>query len=164
MRMGRARRRREVGRTSGEEVAAIRAGGEVRARLGSEIRRRNAELRVRQELRFVEFGTAAAGSGVFAVASQANGDLDRSVYEGPGLVGNIVRTPVGAVPRVPPLMIDGHHDSARGVMRLVPRTQHTPGSLFLVLHPGCASTRFTGTKAQPAAARTPCRCSAWSER
>jgi hypothetical protein len=50
---------------------------------------------------------------------------------------NLSRTPRGLAPRKPPSGFTWHHERAPGVMRLVPRSQHTPGSSFWnVLHPG----------------------------
>ena len=50
---------------------------------------------------------------------------------------NLERTSTGLAPRTPPAGWAWHHDAAGGVMRLVPSSQHTPGSPFWdVLHPG----------------------------
>ncbi|WP_181457974.1 MULTISPECIES: HNH endonuclease, partial [Lonsdalea] len=49
---------------------------------------------------------------------------------------NLERTPTGLAPRTPPENWTWHHDINEGVMRLVPRTQHTPGSQYWqALHP-----------------------------
>ncbi|WP_141103687.1 RHS repeat-associated core domain-containing protein [Cobetia sp. QF-1] len=49
---------------------------------------------------------------------------------------NIERTPTGLAPRRPPSNWTWHHELNEGVMRLVPRAQHTPGSKYWkVLHP-----------------------------
>jgi RHS repeat-associated protein len=47
------------------------------------------------------------------------------------------RTPTGLAPRRPPAGWTWHHADEPGVMQLVPREQHTPGSIFWsILHPG----------------------------
>jgi len=43
---------------------------------------------------------------------------------------NLQRTPTGLAPRTPPAGWTWHHAQEPGVMQLVPRTQHTPGSIF----------------------------------
>jgi len=43
---------------------------------------------------------------------------------------NLQRTPTGLAPRTPPARWTWHHAQEPGVMQLVPRTQHTPGSIF----------------------------------
>ena len=49
---------------------------------------------------------------------------------------NLSRTPTGLAPRKPPSSFTWHHEQGAGVMRLVPRSQHTPGSNFWkALHP-----------------------------
>ncbi|HDS1235307.1 TPA: RHS domain-containing protein [Pluralibacter gergoviae] len=49
---------------------------------------------------------------------------------------NLERTPTGLAPRQPPTNWTWHHELEEGVMRLVPRSQHTPGSEFWkILHP-----------------------------
>ncbi|MFZ5896860.1 MAG: RHS repeat-associated core domain-containing protein [Myxococcota bacterium] len=54
-----------------------------------------------------------------------------------GLGVNLERTATGLAPRTPPAGWTWHHEVEAGVMRLVPRAQHTPGSPFWdVLHPG----------------------------
>jgi hypothetical protein len=46
------------------------------------------------------------------------------------------RTPTGLAPRTPPAGFSWHHGEEPGVMQLVPRQQHDPGSIFQgVLHP-----------------------------
>jgi hypothetical protein len=50
---------------------------------------------------------------------------------------NLERSPTGLAPRTPPVGWTWHHATESGVMQLVPRTQHTPGSIFWdTLHPG----------------------------
>jgi len=50
---------------------------------------------------------------------------------------NLERTPTGLAPRTPPAGWTWHHAKEAGVMQLVPRNQHTPGSIFWdILHPG----------------------------
>lgn len=49
---------------------------------------------------------------------------------------NVKRTPTGLAPRVPPAGWTWHHAQEIGTMQLVPRTQHTPGSIYWkTLHP-----------------------------
>ena len=53
-----------------------------------------------------------------------------------GLGINLERTPTGLAPRKPPEGWTWHHELDEGAMRLVPRSQHTPGSEYWkVLHP-----------------------------
>lgn len=53
-----------------------------------------------------------------------------------GLGVNLERTPTGLAPRKPPEGWTWHHELDEGAMRLVPRSQHTPGSEYWkVLHP-----------------------------
>lgn len=48
----------------------------------------------------------------------------------------IHRTKTGIAPRVPPCGWTWHHAQQQGMMQLVPRFQHTPGSIFWnTLHP-----------------------------
>jgi hypothetical protein len=50
---------------------------------------------------------------------------------------NISRTSTGLAPRTPPSGWVWHHETGVGVLRLVPKEQHTIGSSFWdVLHPG----------------------------
>jgi len=50
---------------------------------------------------------------------------------------NLERTPTGLAPRQPPAGWSWRHAQEPGVMQLVPRPQHTPGSIFWeTLHPG----------------------------
>ena len=50
---------------------------------------------------------------------------------------NLDRTATGLAPRTPPEGWTWHHAEDPGVMQLVPRAQHTPGSIFWdTLHPG----------------------------
>jgi hypothetical protein len=50
---------------------------------------------------------------------------------------NLQRTPTGLAPRTPPAGWTWHHAEDPGVLQLVPRVQHTPGSIFWdTLHPG----------------------------
>lgn len=50
---------------------------------------------------------------------------------------NLQRTATGLAPRTPPASWTWHHAPEPGVMQLVPRTQHSPGSIFQnTLHPG----------------------------
>ena len=50
---------------------------------------------------------------------------------------NLDRTATGLAPRTPPEGWTWHHAEDPGVMQLVPRVQHTPGSIFWdTLHPG----------------------------
>ncbi len=50
---------------------------------------------------------------------------------------NLERTATGLAPRTSPSGWTWHHAAEPGVMQLVPRTQHTPGSIFWdSLHPG----------------------------
>ena len=50
---------------------------------------------------------------------------------------NLQRTATGLAPRTPPAGWTWHHAQDPGVMQLVPRPQHTPGSIFWdTLHPG----------------------------
>jgi hypothetical protein len=50
---------------------------------------------------------------------------------------NLQRTATGLAPRTPPSGWTWHHAPVSGVMQLVPRSQHTPGSIFWdSLHPG----------------------------
>jgi DNase/tRNase domain of colicin-like bacteriocin len=50
---------------------------------------------------------------------------------------NLERTAGGLAPRTPPMGLSWHHAESPGVMQLVPRAQHTPGSIFWdTLHPG----------------------------
>ena len=50
---------------------------------------------------------------------------------------NLERTPTGLAPRQSPAGWTWHHADDSGIMQLVPRTQHAPGSAFQdVLHPG----------------------------
>jgi len=50
---------------------------------------------------------------------------------------NLQRTATGLAPRTPPPGWTWHHAPESGVMQLVPRTQHAPGSIFQnTLHPG----------------------------
>jgi len=49
---------------------------------------------------------------------------------------NLERTPTELAPRQPPTGWTWHHELEDGLMRLVPRSQHTPGSEFWkILHP-----------------------------
>lgn len=49
---------------------------------------------------------------------------------------NLQRTPTGLAPRTSPSGWTWHHAEEPGVMQLVPRTQHQPGSIFQdALHP-----------------------------
>lgn len=49
---------------------------------------------------------------------------------------NLQPTPTGLAPRQPPAGWSWHHAQEPGVMQLVPRPQHTPGSIFWnTLHP-----------------------------
>jgi hypothetical protein len=49
---------------------------------------------------------------------------------------NLDRAATGLAPRTPPNRWTWHHAQDRGVMQLVPRSQHTPGSIFWeTLHP-----------------------------
>ncbi len=49
---------------------------------------------------------------------------------------DIKRTSTGLAPRRPPEGFTWHHEVEDGLMRLVPREQHTPGSAYWnVLHP-----------------------------
>ena len=49
---------------------------------------------------------------------------------------NLQRTPTGLAPRTPPDGWTWHHAEDPGVMQLVPRSEHTPGSDFWdTLHP-----------------------------
>ncbi len=53
-----------------------------------------------------------------------------------GLGINLERTPTGLAPRQFPTGWTWHHELEDGLMRLVPRSQHTPGSEFWkILHP-----------------------------
>jgi RHS repeat-associated protein len=75
---------------------------------------------------------------------EANEQLLVAVETDPGAAAfmqevgvNIERTATGLVPRTPPAGWTWHHETGAGVLRLVPRPQHTPGSAFWeVLHPG----------------------------
>jgi hypothetical protein len=50
---------------------------------------------------------------------------------------NLQRTPTGLAPRTPPPGWTWHHAEEPGMMQLVPRVQHTPGSIYWdTLHPG----------------------------
>ena len=50
---------------------------------------------------------------------------------------NLQRTPTGVAPRTSPVGWTWHHAPEPGVLQLVPRWQHTPGSIFWgTLHPG----------------------------
>jgi hypothetical protein len=50
---------------------------------------------------------------------------------------NLRRTPTNLAPRTSPADFTWHHADEPGVMQLVPREQHKPGSIFQdVLHPG----------------------------
>jgi len=52
---------------------------------------------------------------------------------------NLSRTPTGLAPRTSPVGWTWHHAPEPGVMQLVPRAQHAPGSIFQpTLHPGGA--------------------------
>lgn len=54
-----------------------------------------------------------------------------------GLGIDIQRTPTGLAPRTSPSGWTWHHAPETGVMQLVPRSQHAPGSIFWdTLHPG----------------------------
>ena len=54
-----------------------------------------------------------------------------------GLGINLERTATGLVPRQSPAGWTWHHAPESGVMQLVPRAQHAPGSIFQpTLHPG----------------------------
>jgi len=75
---------------------------------------------------------------------EANGNLLR-MMEGDaqfaqsirGMGIDIERTATGLVPRSSPNGWTWHHNAQSGVMQLVPRAQHTPGSIFWdTLHPG----------------------------
>jgi hypothetical protein len=61
---------------------------------------------------------------------------------------NLQRTPTGIAPRTPPPGWTWHHAESPGVLQLVPRTQHTPGSIFWdTLHPeGRGGYSIWGTK------------------
>lgn len=49
---------------------------------------------------------------------------------------NLQRTPTGLAPRISPADWTWHHAEDPGVMQLVPREQHRPGSIFQdALHP-----------------------------
>jgi len=49
---------------------------------------------------------------------------------------SLERTPTGLAPRQPPAGWTWHHAEQPGLMQLVPRAQHTPGSIFWdTLHP-----------------------------
>jgi len=62
-------------------------------------------------------------------ASFANGIRDIGI--------NLQRTPTGLAPRVSPSGWTWHHAMEPGVMQLVPRNQHAPGSIFQgAFHPG----------------------------
>jgi hypothetical protein len=54
-----------------------------------------------------------------------------------GMGVNVERTATGLTPRTPPAGWTWHHAEDPGVMQLVPRVQHAPGSVFWdTLHPG----------------------------
>ena len=66
-------------------------------------------------------------------AMESDKGLAKSMNE---LGVNLERTPTGLAPRRPPENWTWHHEVDEGVMRLVPRSQHTPGSQYWqVLHP-----------------------------
>jgi hypothetical protein len=53
-----------------------------------------------------------------------------------GLGVNLQRTPTGLAPRTSPAEFTWHHAQEPGVMQLVPRPQHAPGTIFQdALHP-----------------------------
>ncbi|MBI3771674.1 MAG: VCBS repeat-containing protein [Gammaproteobacteria bacterium] len=66
---------------------------------------------------------------------QMEGDSEfASMMQNSGV--NLSRTSTGLAPRKPPENFTWHHEQESGVMRLVPKEQHTPGSSFWnVLHP-----------------------------
>ena len=67
-------------------------------------------------------------------AMESDGRLAQSLRD---LGVSLERTPSGLAPRQPPPGWTWHHAQEPGVMQLVPRTQHTPGSIFWdTLHPG----------------------------
>jgi hypothetical protein len=56
------------------------------------------------------------------------------MVQGSGI--NLQRSTTGLAPRTPPVGWTWHHASEAGVMHLVPRVQHAPGSIFQkTLHP-----------------------------
>ncbi|MGL6352259.1 MAG: HNH endonuclease [Aeromonas sp.] len=74
---------------------------------------------------------------------EANESLLQSIETNPefgqmmkNLGVDLSRTPTGLAPRTPPKNWTWHHEQGEGVMRLVPREQHTLGSAYWdVLHP-----------------------------
>ena len=63
-----------------------------------------------------------------------NDSTFKKVVEDMGV--KLERTPTGLAPRKPPEGFTWHHERESGLMRLVPRSQHTPGSSYWkVLHP-----------------------------
>ena len=71
-----------------------------------------------------------------ALLTAMEGDSEfAQMMQGAGV--NLDRTATGLAPRTPPAGWTRHHAEDAGVMQLVPRTQHTPGSIFWnTLHPG----------------------------
>jgi len=77
---------------------------------------------------------------------EANGALLRATEADAGVASsmqqlgvNLSRTPTGLAPRTSPAGWTWHHAPESGVMQLVPRPQHAPGSIFQpTLHPGGA--------------------------
>uniref|UniRef100_UPI002EDB8BA3 HNH endonuclease n=1 Tax=Enterobacterales TaxID=91347 RepID=UPI002EDB8BA3 len=74
---------------------------------------------------------------------EANESLLNAMESDPGFASqmqnlgvNLERTPTGLAPRQPPAGWTWHHELDEGTMRLVPRSQHTPGSEYWkALHP-----------------------------
>ena len=70
----------------------------------------------------------------FLRAMEGDAGLAQAMQQG-GV--NLQRTATGLAPRTPPTGWTWHHAPETGVMQLVPRAQHAPGSIFQgTLHPG----------------------------
>jgi hypothetical protein len=66
-------------------------------------------------------------------AMESDPDFARALQQ---LKITLHRTPTGLAPRTPPAGWTWHHAKEQGVMQLVPRSQHEPGTIFRgVLHP-----------------------------
>jgi len=66
-------------------------------------------------------------------ATHGDADFAKSMQ---GIGVNVQKTPTGLAPRTSPADYTWHHATEPGVMQLVPRDQHAPGSIFQdALHP-----------------------------
>jgi hypothetical protein len=77
-------------------------------------------------------------------AMEANDAFARNMQD---LGVNLRRTPTGLAPLTPPTGFSWHHAEEPGVLQLVPRQQHDPGTIFQdILHPDRRGGFFTWGK------------------